>query len=123
VSLRSRQSNIHRSQVGLHGSEPGLPWTTNPLSPVVRWARNAGLGGYSLTFTYRIRIVVVNFALRLLSWIRYDLFTKTVVSYKRRETGVNLPALMFTLRIDNMVGVAKVVVFAENVVNFAIKII
>jgi len=30
-------------QVGLHGSEPGLPWTTNPPSPVVRWARNAGL--------------------------------------------------------------------------------
>ena len=23
-------SKIHRSQVGLHGSEPGLPWTTNP---------------------------------------------------------------------------------------------
>ena len=58
-----------------------------------------------------------------MSWIRYDLFTKTVVSYKRRESGVNLSALMFTLRIDNMVGVAKVVVFAENVVNFAIKII
>jgi len=43
ASLRSRQSEIHRSQVGLHGSEPGLLWTTNPPSPVVRWARNAGL--------------------------------------------------------------------------------
>ena len=43
ASLCSRQSKIHRLQVGLHGSEPGLPWTTNPLSPVVRWARNAGL--------------------------------------------------------------------------------
>jgi len=43
ASLRSRQSKIHRLQVGLHGSEPGLPWTTNPPSPVVRWARNAGL--------------------------------------------------------------------------------
>jgi len=38
-----RQSKIHRLQVGLHGSEPGLPWTTTPPSPVVRWARNAGL--------------------------------------------------------------------------------
>ena len=43
ASLRSRQSKIHRLQVGLHGSEPGLPWTTNPPSPVVRWARNGGL--------------------------------------------------------------------------------
>jgi len=43
TSLRSRQSKIHRLQVGLHGSEPGLPWMTNPPSPVVRWARNAGL--------------------------------------------------------------------------------
>jgi len=43
ASHYSRQSKIHRSQVGLHSSEPGLPWTTNPLSPVVRWARNAGL--------------------------------------------------------------------------------
>jgi len=43
ASLRSHQSKIHRSQVGLHGSEPGLPWTTNPPSPVVRWACNAGL--------------------------------------------------------------------------------
>jgi len=30
-------------QVGLHGSEPGLPWTTNLPPPVVSWARNAGL--------------------------------------------------------------------------------
>jgi len=30
ASLRSRQSKIHRLQVGLHGCEPGLPWTTNP---------------------------------------------------------------------------------------------
>jgi len=30
-------------QDGLHSSEPGLPWTSNPPSPVVRWARNAGL--------------------------------------------------------------------------------
>jgi len=36
--LRGRQSKIHRSQVGLHSSEPGLPWMTNPQSPVVRWA-------------------------------------------------------------------------------------
>ena len=43
TSLRSRQSKIHRLQVGLHSSEPGLPWTTNPPSPVVRWARNARL--------------------------------------------------------------------------------
>ena len=43
ASLRSHQSKIHRLQVGLHGSEPGLPWTTNPPSPVVRWTRNAGL--------------------------------------------------------------------------------
>jgi len=43
ASLRGRQSKIHRLQVGLHGSEPGLPWTTNPPSPVVRWARDAGL--------------------------------------------------------------------------------
>ena len=28
ASLRSRQSKIHRSQLGLHGSEPGLPWTS-----------------------------------------------------------------------------------------------
>jgi len=43
TSLRSRQSKIHRLQVGRHGSEPGLPWTTNPPSPIVRWVRNAGL--------------------------------------------------------------------------------
>ena len=43
ASLRSRQSKIHRLQVGLHGSQPGLLWTTNPPSPVVRWARNTGL--------------------------------------------------------------------------------
>jgi len=43
ASLHSRQSKIHRSQVGIHGSEPGLLWTTNPPSPVVRWARCAGL--------------------------------------------------------------------------------
>jgi len=43
TSLRSHQSKIHRLQVGLHGSEPRLPWTSNPPSPVVRWARNAGL--------------------------------------------------------------------------------
>jgi len=43
ASLRSGQSKIHRLQVGLHSSEPGLPWTTNPPSPVVRWARSAGL--------------------------------------------------------------------------------
>ena len=43
ASLRSRQSKIHRLQVGLHGSESGLPWTTNPPSPVVRWVCNAGL--------------------------------------------------------------------------------
>jgi len=44
ASLRSRQSKIHRLQVGLHGSEPGLPWTTNPLSPVVRLCRPVELG-------------------------------------------------------------------------------
>jgi len=43
ASLHSHQSKIHRLQDGLHGSEPGLPWTTNPPSPVVRWACNAGL--------------------------------------------------------------------------------
>ena len=43
ASLHSRQSKIHRLQVGLHGSEPGLPWTTNPPSPVVRWVHYAGL--------------------------------------------------------------------------------
>jgi len=32
TSLHSRQSKVHRSQVGLHGSEPGLPWMTNPLT-------------------------------------------------------------------------------------------
>jgi len=37
------QAKIHRLQVGLHSSEPGLPWVTNPPSPVVRWTRNAGL--------------------------------------------------------------------------------
>ena len=43
TSLRSRHSKIHRLQIDLHGSEPGLPWTTNPPSPVVRWTCYAGL--------------------------------------------------------------------------------
>ena len=51
TSLRGRQSKIHRSQVGLHGSEPGLPWTTNPASPVVRWTRYAGLGSSVVILT------------------------------------------------------------------------
>jgi len=43
IASRSRQRKIHRLQVGLHGSETGLPWTTNPPSPVVRWVHYAGL--------------------------------------------------------------------------------
>jgi len=35
ASLRNRKSKIHRSQIDLHGSEPGLPWTTNPPSPLL----------------------------------------------------------------------------------------
>jgi len=42
----------HMLPVGFHGSEPGLPWTTNPPSSVVRWARNAGLETYILTYLH-----------------------------------------------------------------------
>ena len=71
ASFRSRQPKIHRSQVGLHGSEPGLPWTTNPPSPIVRWAkspkwrtiwsRSRVLSIISLLLTYgQLQVVVMD---------------------------------------------------------------
>jgi len=73
------------------------------------FAQRNTTGGYSLTLSYRSRIVVVNFVVRPKLQLRYALFTKRVAAYGRRKKDVKQNhQCLFTFRIDRICGSRKI---------------